>query len=484
MPPVASALAVSLSIALLGPSLSATESVAESAEGPHAEVLRGRTGQAGPKTALPPGFEDRVALAGLTFPTVLQFSRDGRVFIGEKSGIVKLFEGLGDPTPTVFADLSTNVHDYGDRGLLGMALDPGFPSSPYVYVLYTLDAPVGQDPPVYFDDCPDPFGDGCLVGARLSRLEATGNQWTGVEQVLIEDWCQQYISHSIGTLAFGRDGALYVGGGDGASFSFTDYGQGGSPANPCRDPGGPSPRPPGAQGGALRSQDLQTSNDPTTMDGSILRVDPATGEALPDNPLYGGDVADDDRIIASGLRNPFRFTMEPGSEEIWIGDVGWYLWEEIVKLADPNDSVVENYGWPCYEGFAPEPDYDASNLTMCENLYGDPGAVTDPFFVYDHYDEVVEGENCPTGFGVISAISFYRQGQYPAEYRGALFFADHSRTCMWVMFRGSNGDPDPSTLITFEEGASYVVDLKRGPRGDLFYIDFNDGQVHRIVYTG
>jgi glucose/arabinose dehydrogenase len=476
----ASTVAIALSIAAAGAPHAATARGAAQ-RGP--EVLRDRTHSPG-QASLPPGFEDRVAIRGLTNPTVVQFSRDGRVFIGEKRGIVKVFDSPSDPTGTIFADLSENVHDFWDRGLLGMALDPGFPTNPYVYVLYTLDAPIGQDPPVYFDDCPDPLGDGCLVGARASRLEAVGDVWTGQEQVLIEGWCQQYPSHSIGTLAFGPDGALYVGGGDGASFEFTDYGQGGTPANPCRDPGGPLPEPPGAQGGALRSQDLRTGADPTSMNGSILRVDPATGEALPDNPLYGGEVTDDDRIIATGLRNPFRFTTEPGSEEVWVGDVGWYLWEEINKLADPNDDVVENFGWPCYEGVDPEPDYDGAELRICERLYREPGAVAGPFFAYHHSEKVVEGENCPAGFGVISGISFYRRGAYPPEYQGALFFADHSRTCMWAMFRGPDGDPDPSTVFTFEEGARWVVDLKRGPRGDLFYVNFNDGQLHRIVYTG
>ena len=110
----------------------------------------------------------------------------------------------------------------------------------------------------------------------------------GSEQVLIEDWCQQYPSHSIGSLAFGADGALYVSGGDGASFNFVDYGQDGAPVNPCGDPpGGPGTvlTPPTAEGGALRSQDLRTTGDPTSLDGAILRVDPATGAGLPDNPL-------------------------------------------------------------------------------------------------------------------------------------------------------------------------------------------------------
>ena len=77
-----------------------------------------------------------------------------------------------------------------------------------------------------------------MVSGRLSRLQASGNAMTGPEQVLIEDWCQQYPSHAGGGLEFGADGALYVSGGDGASFNFADYGQDGNPVNPCGDPPG------------------------------------------------------------------------------------------------------------------------------------------------------------------------------------------------------------------------------------------------------
>ena len=123
-----------------------------------------------------------------------------------------------------------------------------------------------------------------MVSGRLSRLTAAGNQMTGAEQVLIEDWCQQYPSHSVGDLAFGADGALYVTAGDGASFNFADYGQDGSPLNPCGDPPGGvggTQTPPTAEGGALRSQDLRTTADPTSLDGSVLRLDPDTGAACP-----------------------------------------------------------------------------------------------------------------------------------------------------------------------------------------------------------
>jgi glucose/arabinose dehydrogenase len=237
-------------------------------------------------STLPPGFQESVVFSGLTQPTAVRFAPDGRVFVAEKSGLIKVFDDLSDTTPTVFADLNATVYNFWDRGLLGLALAPNFPTDPYVYVLYTYDYNPRSGrrwgtPGVYSDPCPTPPGataDGCVVIARLSRLQVQGSVMTGNEQVLIEGWCQQYPSHSIGGIAFGADGALYVSGGDGASFNFTDYGQDGNPLNPCGDPPtgvGGTQTPPTAEGGALRSQDLQTTgaSDPVTLDGTILRVD-------------------------------------------------------------------------------------------------------------------------------------------------------------------------------------------------------------------
>ena len=126
-----------------------------------------------------PGFEEFKVFDGLQQPTVIQFASDGRVFIAEKSGIIKVYDNLTDTTPTIFANLNVNVYNFWDRGLLGMALDPNFPSNPYVYVLYAYDAAIGGTAPrwgtpgVLSDPCPSPPGptsDGCVVSGRLSRL--------------------------------------------------------------------------------------------------------------------------------------------------------------------------------------------------------------------------------------------------------------------------------------------------------------------------
>jgi hypothetical protein len=87
--------------------------------------------------------------------------------------------------------------------------------------------------------------------------------------------------------------------------------------------------PPTAQGGALRSQDLRTTGDPTSLDGAILRVNPDTGAASAGNPNAASSDLNARRIVAHGLRNPFRITVRPGTNEVFIGDVGWNTWEEV-----------------------------------------------------------------------------------------------------------------------------------------------------------
>ncbi|HYY21106.1 MAG TPA: PKD domain-containing protein, partial [Thermoleophilaceae bacterium] len=186
--------------------------------------------------------------------------------------------------------------------------------------------------------------------------------------------------------------------------------------------------------------------------------------------------------IAYGLRNPFRFTFRPGTSELWVGDVGWGDSEELDRVLSPTDSVAENFGWPCYEGPARQPGYDGANLNICNNLYAQAGAVTDPYYTYHHSAQVVPGETCPTGSSSVTGLAFYRGGPYPPEYDGALFFADYSRNCIWAMQPSGGGLPNPSNIKTFVAGAATPVDLETGPGGDLFYVDLTGGTVRRIEF--
>jgi glucose/arabinose dehydrogenase len=445
---------------------------------------------------VPTDFQDKTVISGLTEPTTLAFAPDGRVFVGEKGGVIKEFDGLGDTNPTTVADLRSDVYNFWDRGLLGMALDPQFPTRPYLYVLYTRDAlpggssPQWGSPGVDGDPCPDPPGatdDGCVVTGRLARLTITGNVATA-QTNLITDWCQQYPSHSVGDLVFSPDGKLYVSGGDGASFDFADYGQDGDPVNPCGDPPGNTPgsvlTPPTAEGGALRAQDARTTSDPTGLNGSIDRIDPDTGAGLPGNPFGSSSDANQKRIVAFGLRNPFRMTIRPGTNELWVGDVGWGSFEEIDRLAAPTDSTADNFGWPCYEGPVHQGGYDSANLDLCESLYSS-GTAVGPYYSYDHSAEVVEGDGCGSGLSgassSVTGLAFYPGGHYPDKYDGALFFGDYSRGCIWAMFPGEDGLPDPADIQTFDKGGS-PVRLMVGPNGDLFYVNLN-GTIQEVSFS-
>jgi glucose/arabinose dehydrogenase len=249
-------------------------------------------------------------------------------------------------------------------------------------------------------------------------------------------------------------------GGDGASFTTLNVGDAGDSApNTCGDP--PS------EGGMLRSQDRETGGDPLGLDGSIIRVDPATGSGVPGNPAYSAPGNDNrSRIIAYGLRNPCRFALRPGTSELWQADVGWYRYERIFRLPSTTPSSAVNFGWPCYEGESRGLTY----IPICASPYANPSRVTAPYFAYLHDQRVVSGNKCGEGAsGATTGIAFAPGGgRFSAAYNGALFFADYTHSCIYAMRTSAGGNPDPARREVFSDKVPNPVDLEFGPTGDLF----------------
>ena len=219
----------------------------------------------------------------------------------------------------------------------------------------------------------------------------------------------------------------------------------------------------------MRSQDVSTPGDPTTFNGTVIRIDPDTGAAAPGNPLSGGAVLDDDPIIGYGLRNPFRMSVDAVTGRLWIADVGWDTWEELNTIPSPLDPV-RNFGWPCYEGVPRQPGYEAANLPVCQSLYSAASAQS-PYYSYQH-----------AGGFAVTGVALYRGQSFPSNYDGALFFSDYAQGWIKVMMAGANGLPDPSTVSNFVPAGAAAVDLQVGPNGELFYVDIVAGTVRMIKY--
>lgn len=469
------------------------------------------------------GFYEEVVADHLPFATALAFDRDGRIFIALKAGIVRVWEN-GSLLPEPFLDISTQVNDVFDRGLLGIALHPDFPTQPYVYLLFTRDPPgvvpdaagsraarlirVEADPQTNFttalpgmesaqnpsclaapppSGCPGhvvllgrnslrPFLGNEIDGRDTTRASCMAGGTMGVLPLVlpsddpnlpypegtsrpIED-CSPVDerTHTIGTVAFGPRGELFVSAGDGANFNVVD------------------PR-------ALRSLMLDS------LAGKVLRIDAETGDGLPDNPFFDPACPGCNRskVWARGLRNPFRFAIDPASGEPVIGDVGWNTWEEIDR------GRGANFGWPCYEGApheglegvdtfsAPQPAYAANSATAfaCAQLYAaGTDAVRAPVFAYSHEGDGYGG----SGGASANAGAFYSGTAYPAEFRGALFLLDYNRRWIRTLRFDEDGN---ATIGNFgRESHSGMVQIVNGPEGDLYVVVFagNGGEVRRIRY--
>jgi glucose/arabinose dehydrogenase len=389
---------------------------------------------------LPPGFHDQLVMSGLSMPVGFAFVPDGRLLVVQKDGTVRLIvDGkLGGFDPMATVDSVQN--GFLEQGLLGIAVDPGWPGRPFVYTYY------------------DALGE----NIRISRYQAKGDLTTPTSVNLWIDPTTRYdllrdipdvnVSHNGGTLRFGPDGMLYAG-------LAEDWYRCGS-------------------------------QDTTTFHGVILRLDvdglppgpggPANKALLapPDNPFISSPDPNARLVWAMGLRNPFRFHIDPMTGTLFIADVGWDDYEEVDYV--PHGGM--NFGWPFYEG-------PLSHLDSCDP---NPAWVyTGPTYGYSHAGLTV---------ACVMSAGFYRPTacgscNFPAEYHGDYFLTDFysgwirrlkQTNGTWNLAPPVPGQPDATN---WGLGVAEASDFLEGPDGALWYcrtaVNFQDnsGEVHRIYYA-
>ena len=252
-------------------------------------VLFSQTSASGAGT-LPAGFAQSRVAGGLTAPTTMAFAPDGRLFVAEQAGRLRIIQD-GRLLETPFLDIAGRVNSNGERGLLGVAFDPNFSANRYVYVYYTQKA-VGTNP----------------AHNRIVRFTASGNRalLSSERLILRLNDLSSATNHNGGAIHFRPDGKLYVAVGDNAN--------------------------------GANAQSLQT------LKGKMLRIN-KNGSIPEGNPFYGRTTGKNRAIWALGLRNPYSFAVQRGTGKIYINDVGEQIWEDI------NCGLVgANYGWILHEG--------------------------------------------------------------------------------------------------------------------------------------
>jgi len=345
--------------------------------------------------------------AGLNFPLYLTAPPgDSRLFIVEKGGLIRIVKD-GSLLPTPFLDLTPLVSTGGEQGLLGLAFDPAYATDGRFVVHYT-----------------DVNGNTTVATYRVSAGDPDQADPSSATVVLTAE--QPFANHNGGQILFGPDGMLYIGLGDGGS--------GG-------DPGG-------------RGQSL------TDLLGDILRVDvgSGTGYTVPaDNPFVGRTDARPE-VWSYGLRNPWRFTFDPATGDLYIADVGQNAWEEVdVVTGAEGAGRGANFGWNVTEG---RHCYASASCDL--SLY------TLPLVEYSH-----DNGACSITGGYV-----YRGAAIPAL-QGHYFYADYCQG--WVRsFRLENGQAvDAHQWPTLAPGGA-VPSFGQDAAGELYVMN-SEGRVFRIV---
>ncbi|PXW88396.1 glucose/arabinose dehydrogenase [Nitrosomonas sp. Nm84] len=339
---------------------------------------------------------------GLERPIHITHAGDGkgRLFIVEQSGRIRIVSN-SSLQPTPFLDISDRVGCCGERGLLSAAFPPDFAAKGYFYVNYTNTA-------------------GNTVVSRFSAT-GTGDVADATSESIILTVDQPFSNHNGGQIAFGPDGMLYIGMGDG--------GGGGDP--------------------------LESGQNPSSLLGKLLKIDVESGAqpyAIPANNPFAGASNTRPEIWASGLRNPWRFSFDRESGDLYIADVGQGQYEEI-NVQAANSLGGENYGWNILEGAHcfQQPSCDTSGLI-------------NPVLEYDH----VTGGQSVTGGHV------YRGGIFP-RMRGVYLFGDFVSGRLAGMRRSGSGFE--STLLADTDFG--ISSLGEDESGEVYVADIN-GTVYRI----
>ena len=332
---------------------------------------------------------------GIASPTVITNAGDGsgRLFLVEQTGAIRIVRN-GALLPTPFLDLADRLSNGGERGLLGLAFPPGFSGKGYFYVNYTRSA------------------DGATVVSRFFVSPADPDLALPAGEEIILTQAQPFANHNGGQLAFGPDGFLYVGLGDGGS--------GGDP-----------------QG---------NGQDPAILLGKLLRIDVEAG-TVPYAIPAGNPFANE--IWASGLRNPWRFSFDRLTGDLFLADVGQNIWEEI-NFQAAGAAGGANYGWNIFEG----PD--------CFSPAGgcvEPPAYSAPIAFYNHdLGCSVTGGYVYRGPGNPGLQGVYLFGDFCS---GRLWSLRPTATS-WTMELLTQTNFSISTFGEDESGALYVADYASG----------------------
>ena len=334
-----------------------------------------------------------------------------RWFVLRKSGQLVVFDPDNATSVSTFLDLSGVVRTNSEGGLLGMAFHPAYPTVPEVFLYYTIDGPVSMRSVI----------SRFILDDVLSPGAGTVEQFV----IVVDQFAD---NHNGGDIAFGADDLLYIGLGDGG--------------------GGGDPR--------------ETGQDTTNLLGSMLRIDvldTGAGYNIPGGNRFAGNAKcgptennanDCPEIYAWGLRNPWRWSFDPPTGDLWLGDVGQGNWEE-VDLILPG----RNYGWDCREGAH---DFETSGCT---------GPFEEPVAEYSHAD----GNVSITG-------GFVYRGSAIAGLQGRYVFADFASGRIWAL--EADGQGGFEELVSSGIGiSSFAADQD----GELYITDYFGGRIRQLVQT-